>query len=150
MPVRKRFCAAYRLAICLIKKHQGPTCRRKWNLLPTDPPSDSHSGSVEKGRQRRSLPSPERLHAGRSPLGLAYLLFRMLSARPSGCGLAGGAPSARLRACFLNPSKSFHMAPGYPYADHQAKHSNEFKSPLHSSVFWFFENFHLGWLRHKT
>ena len=45
-------------------------------------------GSVEKSHQRCSLPLPERLRAGRSPLSGAHVL-EVRSAPEIGCGLAG-------------------------------------------------------------
>ena len=78
-------------------------------------------GSVEKSRRRRSLPSLERLRAGRSPFFRAHVLS-IRSARKIRASLFGmnhtirslpferpqdwTDPSGRFRACFFEPTQS--------------------------------------------
>ena len=47
-----------------------------------------NNGNVEKSRQWRSLPSPKRLRAGRSPFCRAHVL-KVRFARQKVCGLTG-------------------------------------------------------------
>ncbi len=46
-------------------------------------------GPRKKSRQQRSLPSPERLRAGRSPLFRAHVGPVRSARKNGGCGLAG-------------------------------------------------------------